>query len=496
MRSTRLDWFVVAAVSLVLAQSAGAQRAQWPVETPPPPLLAPDLVLPEYELRTLDNGLRVVYVGAHEQPAVNVRLLVRAGASSDATALPGLAALAAGLLDQGTERQSAQEIAQRIDNIGGALSVSAGADLAFVNLLVLKDSFDLSLDMLSDITRRPAYAEIEIQRQRQQLMSGMQVSYDDPSYVSGMVFGRLVYGFHPYGLPQIGTPASLQSITRSSLVDFHRVHYLPNNSILAVVGDVTSTEAFAGVERALGDWSRGALPVPTAVDPPPPTRRLVVIDKPGAVQTAVRVGHLALPRAHPDYLALDVAIKILGGEGGNRLGSVLRTQRSLTYSASADIAGRKFSGEFLAETDTRSDATAEVLRLMVDEIARLRRERVSDGELRNAQAYLSGNFPLTIETPNAIAARVLEALLYGLDLDDIETYPERINAVTTDDIQRVAGAYLRPSNLSIVLVGDASTFVDDLSGVGFDDFEVVTISELDITATDFRRGRRALRLPR
>lgn len=496
MLSRGIGWLVVAAATVVLLQPVAAQRAKWPTETPPPPLLAPDLVLPEYDLRTLDNGLQVVYVGAHEQPAVNVRLLVRAGASSDATALPGLAALAAGLLDKGTERQSAQEIAQTIDNIGGALGVNAGTDLAFINLLVLKDSFDLSLDMLSDIARRPAYAQAEIQRQRQQLMSGMQVSYDDPSYVSGMVFGRLVYGFHPYGLPQNGTPASLRAITRSSLVDFHRAHYMPNNAILAVVGDITAAEAFAGAERALGDWPRGTLPVPTAVEPPPPANRLVVIDKPGAVQTAVRVGHLALPRAHPDYLTLDVAVKILGGEGGNRLGGILRTQRSLTYSASAGISGRQFSGEFLAETDTRSDATAEVLRLTVDEIARLRRERVGDRELRNAQAHLAGNFPLTIETPNAIAARVLEALLYGLDLDDIETYPERINAVSPSDIQRVANAYLRPSNLSIVLVGDASAFIDDLSGVGFDDFEVVPISELDITATDLRRGRRAAQLSR
>ena len=210
----------------------------------------------------------------------------------------------------------------------------------------------------------------------------------------------------------------------------------------------------------------------------------------------MRVGHLALPRAHPDYLSLDVAIKILGGEGGNRIGEVLRMQRSLTYSASADFSGRQLGGEFLAMTDTRAEATAEVLRIIVDEITRLRRDRVSNRELRNAKDYLAGNFPLTIETPNAIASQVLEALLYGLDLDDIETYPDRINAVTVNDIQRVARTYLRPGNLSIVLVGDASAFVDDLSGVGFDDFDVVPISELDITATDFRRGRNAAQFSR
>ena len=473
--------------TLFAAERAFAQRSQWPSETPPPPLLTPELVFPEYEIRQLDNGLQVVYVGSHEQPAVNVRLVVRAGASTDPTAKPGLAALAAQMLDQGTTSRSAQEIAETIDNIGGALSVGGGTDLSFVSTLVMKDSYDLSLEMLSDVTRNPIYSDGEIDRQRQQLLSGMQVSYDDPSYVSGVVFGRLIYGVHPYGLPSSGTPASVQDISRDDLLDFHQRYYLPNNAILAVVGDITADEAFDGVERFLGDWERGTLPTPNSIEPPAPQGRLVIVDKPGAVQTAVRAGHIALPRAHPDFLAFDVAVKILGGEGGNRLGSVLRTERSLTYAASAELVGRRLSGDFLAETDTRSSATAEVLRLTVDEISRMRREPVGDRELRTAKDYLAGNFPLSIETPNAIASRVLEAILYGLDLDELESYPARINALTTAEIQRVARAYLMPENLSIVLVGDAATFVDDLSGVGFDTYEVVPISELDILRTDLRR---------
>ena len=483
---------VLLAVGMVTMIVAGPAMAQsrWPQETPPPPLLAPDVKFPEYELRTLGNGLQVVYVGAHEQPAVNVRLLVRAGASSDPAGKTGLAALTAQLLDQGSGERAAQEIAETIDNIGGGLAVGAGTDLSFVNVLVLKDSFQLGLEMLSDIARRPTFTQAEIDRQRQRLLSEMQVSYDDPTYVSGVVFGRLVYGFHPYGLPRSGTPDSVRGIRRNDLVEFHRTHYLPNNAILAVVGDVTAEESFDGVDRVLGDWSRGDLPVPSLEKPPPPTSRLIVVDKPGAVQTVVRVGHLTLPRAHPDYLAMDVAIKILGGEGGNRLGSVLRTARSLTYSASADMVGHQFGGEFMAKTDTRSAATAEVLRVTVDEISRLQRERVGRPELRGAQDYLAGSFPLMIETPNAIAAQVLEAILFGLDLEDVEAYPDRINAVTPDDIQRVATKYLKPDSLSMVLVGDASTFVDDLAGVGFDTYEVIPISDLDISAVNLRRERK------
>jgi zinc protease len=306
--------------------------------------------------------------------------------------------------------------------------------------------------------------------------------------LAGVVFGRLVYGVHPYGFPHNGTPASVQAITRDDLRAFHEAYYAPNNALLGIVGDIDAEDAFAAAERVFGDWERKTLPSPPSATVLEPTNRVVIIDKPGSVQTAIRVGQVGLSRASPDFLAFDVAIKILGGEGGNRLGSVLRTERSLTYAASADMASRRFGGDFMAKTDTRSDATAEVLRLVVDEVARLRRERVSRSELRNAQAYLAGSFPLALETPNAIAAQVLESLLYGLDLADLPTYPDRIGAVTVNDIQRVTETYLQPQRLSIVLVGEASAFVDDLPGVGFDDVEVLSIDELDLSRADLRRS--------
>lgn len=476
-------------VTMSMVVPVNAQTNDWPNEDPPPPLLRREVVFPEFETRTLDNGLRVVYVGHHEQPAVNVRLLLRAGASSDPSDKLGVASLVGQLLDQGTTTRTAPEIAGVIDNVGGALGAGAAGELSFVDVLVMKDSFDLGLDMLADVTRRPAFAPQEIERQRQQVLSSLQVSYDDPAYVATVVFNRLVYGFHPYGMPSSGTPESIRAITRDDLVAFHRRYYLPNNAIIAVVGDVSAEEAFQGVERALGDWERGELPVPRVEDVPAPTRRVVVIDRPGAVQTTVRAGHVALPRADPDFLAFDLAIKILGGEGGNRLGNVLRSQRSLTYAASADLAGRQLSGDFMAETDTRSVATAEALRLTVDEISRMRRERVDPRELQGAQDYLAGNFPITIETPNAIATQVLEAILFGLDLDELERYPQRINRVTVADIQRVAEKHLKPASLSIVLVGDASTFVQDLPGVGFDQFETVSLAELDLSTADLRHAR-------
>ena len=481
-------WGLLVCLALAGAVPAAAQPVNWPRESPPPPLPAREVTFPPYEIRTLANGLPVVVVMHHEQPAVNLRLIIRAGAASDPLSKNGVAALMGQLLDQGTTSRTATEIAETVDSIGGIINVGVGTDLSFVNVLVLRDSFEFAADLLADVARNPSFAPAEIERQRQQVLSGLQVSYDDPAYLAGVVFGRLVYGFHPYGMPHNGTPESVPGLTRDDLRVFHDTYFAPNNALLAVVGDIDAEAAFTAVERVFGDWERKTLPAPPSAEVPPPTRRVVVIDKPGSVQTAIRVGQAGLPRTSPDYLAFDVAIKILGGEGGNRLGSVLRTERSLTYAASADMASRRFGGDFMAKTDTRSDATAEALRVMVDEVARLQRERVSRRELQNAQAYLAGSFPLTIETPNAIAAQVLESLLYGLDLDDLPTYPDRIDAVTVNDIQRVSRAYLQPQRLSIVLVGEASAFLDDLPGVGFDTVEVLSVDELDLLSADLRRS--------
>jgi zinc protease len=478
-----------ATAAIVLAAAAAfAQTRQWPSERPPGPLAAREIKFPPYELQTLPNGLQVVAVLHHEQPVVNMRLLIRAGAASDPKNKLGIAHMAASLLDQGTKAKSASELNDEIDFLGGAMGAGAGTDLTFVNIVVMKDSFEKGMRMLSDMARDPGFAQAEIERQRQQTLSGLRVSLEDPEYVANSVFDRLVYGFHPYGLPETGTPETVGSITRDDLVAYHQKFFAPNNAILAIVGDVTAEEAFNTAKKVFADWEKRDLSAQKYIDPPDPTRRVIVINKPDAVQTEVRVGHLGIPRKHRDYMAVNLAIRILGGEGSNRLHQVLRTQRGLTYGAQANMDTLKETGDFQAETNTRSEATGEVLRLIVDEFWRLQRERVSEYELADAKAYLTGSFPLTIETPESIAMQVVNVLFYGLPLEELQTFRERVNAVTVDDIQRVAREYLRPDRLSVVLVGNASAFGSQLKGVGFGTYETVELGDLDLTAANFKRG--------
>jgi len=474
-------------VALAVCRPVYGQTKNWPSERPPRPLAARSVKFPPYEVKTLANGLQVIAVSHHETPSVSLRLLVRAGSAQDPDGKSGAAALVATVLDQGTTTKSAEQIANAIDSIGGAMGVGASAELTFINAVVMKDSLAFALDLVSDVAQHPAFATEEIERQRQQSLSGMRVSYEDPEFLANVVFDRLVYGFHPYGRPQSGTPESLAALTRDDLVAFHKKWFGANNAILAIVGDVSPEEAFAGAERAFGKWGAVPAEAPKPIDPPQATRRVIVVDKPGAVQTEIRVGNIAIPRKNDDFMALDLATKVLGGEGANRLHRVLRSERGLTYGASADFNAMKQSGDLVAQTNTRSETTGETLRLIVDEIWKLQRDRVGDRELEGAQDYLTGAFPLTIETPSQIALQILNVMFFGLNMNELQTYRERVNAVTVDDVQRVARSYLHPDRLTVVLVGEASVFAKQLPGAGFDKFEVIPAADLDLASPDLRR---------
>jgi len=301
------------------------------------------------------------------------------------------------------------------------------------------------------------------------------------------VISRLIYGFHPYGIPGTGTTETIAKITRNDLVEFHRRYFTPNNSILAIVGDITADEAMGAATRVFSDWTRQTVQMPTLPDPPKPTRRIVVVDKPDSVQTAIRVGQLAVPRKTADYMSIEQSVRVLGGEGSNRLFRVLRSERGLTYAASADINPMLLAGDLIAETDTRTEATAEAVRLITDEFTRLQRERVGDAELAGVQAYMTGSFPMSVETPGAISRQVVNAVFYDLALDELRTYRQRANAVTADDVQRVARTYIQPERLSIVLVGNAAAFREQLVKAGIGSFETIPLADLDLSAASLRK---------
>ncbi|MDO8835307.1 MAG: pitrilysin family protein [Vicinamibacterales bacterium] len=479
----------VALAAVVFGGSAAsAQVRDYPSEKPPAPLASRPAPFPAYEIRTLPNGLQVVVVPHDEQPVISLQILVRAGAADDPSGKAGLASLVASLLTQGTRTRTAGAIADAVDTAGAELTTLSGSDASFAQVTVMKDSFAFGLDVLSDIVRDPVFAGEELERQRQQLRSGLRVSYEDPDYIASAVFERVVFGAHPYGLPSDGTPESVGLITRGDLVDFHSRYYVPNNSIVAIVGDVGVDEAFAAASRVFGPWEQADIVSPAVHPPPPPARRLVVVDMPNAVQTEIRAGHIGIARNHDDFLAADLGVRILGGEGGNRLQQMLRTARGLTYGASASLDAYRLGGLVRAETDTRPHLTGEALRVMAEQFSRIHRDDVDAEELDAAKAYLIGSYPMGFEAPGSISTKVLNQLFHNLPLRELETYRERVAALTPETVHAAMRTHLSPTQLAVVVVGPAQLVLPLLRNVGFKDAEVVPVEELDVSRPGLRRG--------
>jgi zinc protease len=470
---------------LLVAFAAAAGSAQKPVPADPAPL--GKVTFPPYQTRKLSNGLTVYALEHREQPVVAIRLLIAAGAANDPADVSGVASMTADLLNQGTKTRSATDIAAAIDQVGGMLEASADMDSTTVSAGVLTDSVDLAFELMTDIVLNPAFDEDEIGRLQEQALSSLTADMDDADFVANAVLDRVVYGSHPYGHLQSGTLESIPKIKRADLVKFHETYYAPNTSALAIVGDMSAEEAFKLAERWFGSWQQKEVPQPAMASPSQANgRRIVVIDKPDAVQTEIRVGQLTVPRNDPDYFNVLVTSYILGGSGSGRLYQNLRVQRGLTYGAYATITPRTGPGLFYVVTDTRTEKTNEALQVTLDVIQKLRGGSVPDQELKDAKAFLIGSFPLSIEVPNDLATRLTTIFLYQLGDSYLDTFRDRIAAVSTGDVQRISRDKIMPDNLAVVLVGNASQFRKALEPMG--KLEVISMGDLDLDSVTLKRA--------
>lgn len=487
------------AALLVLVIAAPPPRAaamQPAAPQPPVPQPMRELRFPAFTDQTLPNGLRLIAIERHTEPEVSLRLQLPAGKLYEPAGKAGLARATADLLTQGTASRTAPQIAAAIDGVGGTLDAGAAADFAFVSAEVTSDQLDLALDLLADLVLHPSFPAAEIERWRRQSLSSLELQRANPAYLADSAFQRLVFGAYPYGFPATGTPESVRGLTRDDLAAFHRAHYLPDGAILAVVGDFRPAAALAGVERVFGGWARGAAPRPPTLELlAEPRRRVVVIDKPDAVQTQIRIGQAALAYTDPDFFTAAVYGTVLGGSSSGRLFREIRIKRGLAYGAYCRFGEQLVSGSFSAATSTKTASTVEALRLALDEIAGMGRAPVPAVELDEAKTYLNGAFPLEIESAGAVAARVLTALGYGLDRGFLDGYRDRISAVTAADVQRFAAGRMHPERMVVVLVGNAAAFGPDLAKQ-LGPFATIPAAELDPLAPDLRRRAAAAPAPR
>ena len=491
MSASRFLKTLTAAGLLLAASSASAQQAQAPArQTPPSPAPAREVRFPEFQEKTLSNGLRVVVIEQHEQPAVSVRLLMpTAGTTFEPDGKAGVAAATAALLTKGTATRSSQQIAEAIDFVGGGLGAGASLESGNVTASVTSDQLDLGFELMSDVLLRPSFPQDEIDRWRRQALSGLQVQYQDAGYLAGMAMPRVLYGNHPYGRPNDGTPQSLQSLTRDDLVAFHKRTYIPSNALLAVVGDVKAADAFARAEKAFGGWQKADPPRFPALDAKAAQgRRIVVIDKPDAVQTEIRLGQMALPYRDPNHFAAQVYNAVVGANASARLFDEIRRKRGLSYGASSYFMMPTLPGWYEVSTNTKTETTIEALDLALEVLGNVPKQPIPPAELSAAKTYMTGAFPLMIETPAGIGEQVLDAMRHGYGRDWLEGYNDRISQVTAADVQKFAQGQIHPDKMVIVLVGNASAFSDALKKK-YGSFETIPAAEVDFLQADLRKAK-------
>lgn len=438
-------------LSFLLVQGAAVDRTK-PPTLPPPPALK----LPAVRTATLPNGLELAVVEAHKVPVVDVSLVIDAGAVRDPANLPGLATFTATMLQQGAGRRTALDIADETAFLGAQLSVVAGFDVATVTLHVPKRRLAAALDLLSDVVLRPTFPDSEITRQRELRRTQLIQQRDEPVQMANVAFPAIVYGAaHPYGRPLAGNDSSVSGLTRERVTGFYGMFYRPNTARLLVVGDVTLDEARQLVTARLGGWTRGAAPnTSVGAAPQPAPRTIYLIDKPGAAQSVIRIGHVGPARDTPDYFALQVLNTILGGSFTSRLNQNLRETHGYTYGAGSAFALRRAGGPFVAQASVVTAKTDSSLIEFLKELRRIRDEAAPAAELEKAKQYIILGLPGEFETTAGAAFRFRDLLVYGLPLDYYGGYVDRINAVSAADVQRVARRYIDPDKLDIVIVGD------------------------------------------
>ncbi len=487
-------------VTVVLGQEQDTQRkgtgvvppgvrleSQMPAAAPTKPFHFPDAAA-----KTLPNGLRTFVVPSREAPMVSVRVvLTGAGSINDPAGLPGVANLTADMLTQGTATRSAEDIAQAIDFVGGRLSASANEDGTYVTVTVVKKDFALAMDLLSDILLHPAFKNDELDRRRQLALSDLLVRYSDPEYIGDVVLKRLIYGKHPYGLPGGGTPDSLRALEREALVRFHDAYYIPGGVLVSFAGDIEPGEAFAAAEKYLGAaaWPKRESKA-TAFPGPAPARgmHVVLVDKPDANQTQIRVGCLGIPRDSPDYIPLYVTNRIFGGGFNSRLSTEVRQKKGLTYGAYSGFECNRLAGDFSASTFTRTDATVEAARLVVDLIRKMSTGELGPKELDFARDYLAGVFPIQTETAEQVASRILTAVQFGLPADYNATYQQKVLAVGPADVKKMAGRYFDAADLTLVLVGNVREFRDAIRKVfPIAKYDELAFDQVDVLMPDLRK---------
>jgi zinc protease len=448
----------------VTTTSSGAEawRKKPPVLPPPRPFSMTKVT--SYKL---ENGLEVELVPDHRFPFTTASIGIKAGSCFEPKDKTGTADICADMLTEGTATKKSKQLADEVDFIGGGLKASSDFDFTLLSGSALAKYNDKLFDLMTDVLLHPSFPDDELTLKKANLVQELAMKRSEPEFLVEERFHKVLFGDHPYGVVA-PTPTSVKAITRADLQSFHDRCYLPNESVLVVVGDFDEAKMKELINNKFGsDWKRGTLPIATMpAVPKQEGRHIFLVNRPGSVQSNLRLGNIAISKTNPNYFPMIVANEVLGGATQARLFLNIREQKGYTYGAYSGLSARRQPGSFTAEAEVRTEVTAPSLEEFLYELDRIRNVKVTEKELKDAKSYMVGSFQLGLETQSGLAQRLLESKLYDLPSDYLETYSSKVMAVTPEQIRTVARQMIDLQNIVISVVGDASKIKSDLEYFG------------------------------
>lgn len=465
---------ISATVVALLASVNAAQLSAQDKQPPTPGSLRPYAV-PTVQTFTLDNGLRILLVERHSLPIVTARFVVDAGAMREPAEKNGLAVLTGNLLSEGAKGMTGAQIAERMGDLGAQFSTFGDNGQAYVAVTSLSNVFPQVLSLAASTLTEPAFSQSDVDRLRAETVAAYRRSQSTVEGIGSRVFNIAIYDpSTPYSRPSAGTPASLLGITRDDIVSWHKAMYSPKNTTLILIGDLTPASARAVAQQAIGTWNTAAptLPPFSGKAQAISANRVILVDRPGSVQSQIYVGQPTVGYENADMLKLIAASRVLGGGFGSRINMNLREKHGWSYGAFSSYSPLKGTGAFYISSTVRTNATDSSLAESVKEFRRLASEAVPATELSDQVTNVVSSFPSSVQTVQGLMGRLTSVVVYGLPLDYYSTYRERLSAVTPADLTRVGSSYLKPDALTIVAVGDLKTIEAPIRALNLGTVEV------------------------
>jgi zinc protease len=407
----------------------------------------------------LPNGINVLILEDHRFPLINVHFEINgSGPIYEPGNLPGLAGATAQQLTEGTKTRTSKQIAEQIDSLGASLSAFApfGSGSTVLTASGLSDNFDQWFALTTDVLLHPSFPTEELAQYKGRAKPALLQQRVQPNFLANQTLNRVLYGAYPAAVMS-STPESIDALTPAMLADWHDNHYAPQNTILAVSGDVRVSTLMPKLRQALSEWQKSKASANFPASPPPATKtKIYLVDRPGSVQTTLLMGNLAIERGDPDYPSLMVLNEVLGASAASRLFLNLREEKGYTYGVYSSVIARKYAGPWTAGGDLRTEVTDGAMTEFLRELNRIRDEKVPEAELDSAEHSVVARFALSLESPQQLIGYAITRKSYNLPADYWEKYPAQIAAITADDVQRVAKKYINPATMQVVAVGDAA----------------------------------------